>query len=347
MTRRKLVLVTIALATLASLAIVTGCKKTPAEVTTPWPVADKERSVPRPAESARWPFTGKKATDSAALARRPLSVKIENSPAARPQTGIGSADVVYESIAEGGVTRFNCIFHSVLPERVGPVRSARLSDIWIVPQYQGLFFFSGGSSSVNAAIRNGNLPNLSEDVGVTKPYIRDRSKRAPHNLFLETAKAHSTARERGYETTATPVALQFENRSDDSTPTVTEIDIPFSQANRVRWVYQNGQYLRYNNGAVHNDAALGKQVTADNVVVMWAKYTVASHDVVGSTTYNIDLGSKNRVSVFHGGQRYDGTWTGSKDAPPKFTDAEGRPIKLAQGRTWFQVIPLDGTITMK
>ncbi len=346
MTRRKLLIAAVALAVLAPI-VLTGCKKTPAEVTTPWPTADRERTVPRPAEAARWPFTGKKATDPATLSRRPLSVKIENSAASRPQTGIGSADVVYESIAEGGVTRFNCIFHSELPARVGPVRSARLSDIWIVPQYQGLFFFSGASSSVNAAIRNANLPNLSEDAGVTKPYVRDRSRRAPHNLFLETAKAHATAQERGYETTVIPTGLQFVNRTEESTPTVTEIDIPFSQANRVRWVYQNGQYLRFNNGAAHNDAATGKQVTADNVVVMWAKYTVASRDVRGSVTYNIDLGSKNRVSIFRGGQRFDGTWTGSPDAPPKFTDAEGRPIKLVQGRTWFQVIPLDGAITMK
>ncbi len=80
---------------------------------------------------------------------------------------------------------------------------------------------------------------------------------------------------------------------------------------------------------------------------MWVKYKVAARDMVGSVTYDVTLGGKGRATVFRNGQRYDGTWQANRDAPPRFVDKEGKPIKLSTGRTWFQVIPLDGKITMK
>ena len=335
------------LALLAVSVLIGGCTQQPVQdVTTPWPVADKERTVPKPAEPPRWPYTGKKASSEKATHKRPLSIKIENSKSARPQTGLNSADVVYETIAEGGITRFNCIFHSKVPDVVGPVRSARLSDLWIVPQYDALFFFSGASASVEGAVNRDKLPNLSQDAGVSAPYSRSSARPAPHNLYLDTDEAYRTAKSRGYKITADLDPLQFERRKPDGEPTVTEISVPFSNYNRVRWVYDDGVYRRFNDGVAHRDAATNKQVTARNVVVMWAKYEVASRDMVGSTTYRIVLGGKGRVSIFRDGQRFDGTWTADRDAPPKFKDSDGRPIKLGQGRTWFQVIPLDGKITM-
>jgi hypothetical protein len=281
------------------------------------------------------------------MKKRPLSIKIENSPAARPQTGIGSADVVYETVSEGGITRFNCIFHSKLPKRVGPVRSARLSDLWVVPQYDGLFFFSGASNSVDSRVRQAKLPNLSQDVGVSAPYSRSSARSAPHNLYLDTAKAYKAAEARKFKLTSKPRPLQFELRSAEATEPITEITIPFSQSNTVRWVYKDGKYLRFNNGAAHKDEGLGKQVTADNVVVLWAKHTAARRDKVGSTTYDITLGGKGRVSVFRNGSRFDGTWSADRKSPPRFKDSKGRPIKLTVGRTWFQVIAADRSITMK
>ena len=82
-------------------------------------------------------------------------------------------------------------------------------------------------------------------------------------------------------------------------------------------------------------------------MVLWAKYEAARRDKVGSTTYRVNLGGKGRVSIFRDGQRLDGTWVAGRNAPPKFKDSEGRPIRLGQGRTWFQVLPLNGSITMK
>jgi hypothetical protein len=335
---------------LAVSLLLTGCAtKRPAEVTSAWPIAASERVVPRPPEPVLWPLSGRIAPDAQAITRRPLSVKIENSPAARPQTGLNSADVVYESVAEGGITRFNAIFQSQVPRTVGPVRSARLSDIWIVPQYHALFVFSGASYQVNKAVRAAGLPNLSQDAGVSVPYSRSSSRSAPHNLFLNTKRAYAEAAKRGMSVTEDVPKLQFSPRTSAQATTITVVSIPFSYANKVTWTYKPAakQYFRVNDGAKHLDAATNKQIAASNVVVLWARHMSSSRDKLGSTTYDINLGGSGRASVFRNGQRFDGTWTADNTAPPRFTAADGRPIKLAPGNTWFQVIPLNVSITMK
>ena len=347
MVRSRSVIVMLAFVCVLSV-VASGCSKPPS-VTSSWPVANEERTVSQPPEPLRWPLTGLSAPDQAAISRRPLCVKIENSPQARPQTGLNSADVVYESVTEGGITRFNCIFQSNVPKSVGPVRSARLSDTWIVPQYNALFFFSGSSTSVNRAIKSAKLSNLSEDAGISAPYFRSSQRSAPHNLFLDIKKAYAEAVKRGKPVSVRVPRLQHVARSAESSNAITSVTIPFSQANTAQWTYDSGRkvYLRRNNGAVHSDAATGKQVASKNVVVMWAKYTAVSRDKVGSTTYSINLGGSGRVSVFRDGKRYDGTWSATRTAPPRFKDSKGQTIRLAPGNTWFQVVSVSTNISMK
>lgn len=348
--RSRRIRLVLALVILASAASLVSCKRVVQEVKSIWPKAERERTVPKPADPLRWPYTGADVTDASAATRRPLSIKVENSPASRPQEGLSYADVVYETITEGGITRFNAIYHSQIPDRVVPVRSARLSDLWIVPQYDGLFFFSGASSTVNARVNaNKQIPNLSEDAGISYPYARSEQRRAPHNLILDTVKAYEEAKRRGHSVNAKLEPLQFERRGVDVTLTASQVDIPFSQANRVRWTYDSvsGRYLRENNGAKHVDKATGEQLAADNVVVLWARYTRQSRDKVGSTTYDITLGGTGRATIFREGMKLDCTWEATKDAPPRFKDANGRAVRLVEGQTWFQVIPLDGNISIK
>ncbi len=347
MVRSRGVIVAIAALCVACLTV-SGCTSKP-EVTSAWPVANAERTVPKPPEPLRWPLTGLPAPDQDAVTKRPLSIKIENSPQARPQSGLNSADVVYETVTEGGITRFNCVFQSTVPKLVGPVRSARLSDTWIVPQYNALFFYSGASNSVNSAVKGAKLPNLSQDAGVAAPYSRSSQRSAPHNLYLDTKKAYAEAVKRGMPVSVKVPRLQHAQKSAETSNVVSSVTIPFSTANTAEWTYDSNRkvYLRKNNGRVHTDGATSKQVAARNVVVMWAKYTTASHDKVGSTTYRIELGGSGRASVFRDGKRYDGTWTATRTSPPRFKASNGEAIRLAPGNTWLQVVSLNTNISMK
>lgn len=315
-----------------------------------WPRASAERVVARPPSAPRWPLTGMAAPDVESTTRRIVSVKIENSPAARPQTALNQADVVYESLAEGGITRFNALFHSQDPKDIGPVRSARLSDTWIVPQYGAVFFFSGASSFVTGRLRSAGLPLLSEDAGVTRPFYRSSSRSAPHNLFLKGDLTRPEAADRGLAATQTVRPFSFDYRRPDATPTVTSIFIPFSPANRVQWTYDAGrrEYLRENNGKVHHDAATGAQVATKNVVVIWAVMRAAGpSDKAGNNTFDIVLGGKNRVSVFRDGVRFDGMWYADAKSPPVFKSSDGKAIRLAPGPSWFEVIPTSVNITLR
>lgn len=345
---RRITLLVLALALVLGGAA--GCKRSADEVVATWPEASSERTVPKPVEPPRWPLTGLEAPSEEAVAQRVVSVKIENSPDARPHTNIQLADVVYESVTEGGITRFNALYHSQAPDELGPVRSARLSDLYIVPQYHALFAFSGASPSVNAAINAAGLENLSQDAGVSAPYRRSSQRSAPHNLYGSVPEMRAEAGRRGMAATASITGLAFERRaSAETTPTITQVTIPFSNANTVVWTYDAASktYLRVNNGRPFQDIGTGAQVSATNVVVLWAQHNAASSDVTGSTTFDIVLTGNGRASVFRGGQRYDGTWEATKDAPPVFKAADGTQIKLSPGNTWMQVVRTDVNINMQ
>ncbi|HSL57842.1 MAG TPA: DUF3048 domain-containing protein, partial [Acidimicrobiales bacterium] len=139
------------------------------------------------------PLTGLPVDDEAVLARPALVLKIDNAPEARPQAGINQADVVYEELVEG-ISRLAAVFHSTDADPVGPVRSARQSDIDIVAGLnRPMFGFSGANTGVLRAVRNaGNTIDASWDA-LPDLYARDRSRRAPHNLFTNTSQIYGRA----------------------------------------------------------------------------------------------------------------------------------------------------------
>jgi len=337
------------LVALLTLVAVSGCTA-PKVIESAWPKATAERSVPRPAGSVRWPLTGLPAPSPEAITVRVVSVKIENSPAARPQTGLDKADVVYETVTEGGITRFNALFQSQTPPTVGPVRSARPSDFAIVPQYMALFAHCGGDAAVRTELKNRSLFDDMDQFFNPGPYRRDKSRPAPHNLYLNIAQLRVAAvQNRGYEPTATVTGLAFAKTSVVSSPSVTQVTVPFSSSNVVTWKYSaaTGVYARAINGKSHVDKASGKQYTARNVVVLWAltkKYAAAG---ATSQVLEIQLTGTGRATVFRNGQRIDGTWRASATTPPVLRDGSGAVIELAAGNTWFQVIGNDQNISMK
>jgi hypothetical protein len=311
----------------------------------PITVEDTSVEVPEPA-SPVFPLTGVQTDDEAATQNRTLSVKIENTPDARPQTGLSSADVVYETVAEGGITRFNCLFQSQVPQEVGPVRSARLSDLSIVPQYDALFFFSGANPYVVDQIAAAGLPNMSHGAA-SSLYYRVDYRVMPHNLYLNLSSAHTLAPELGFAATVdSPHSLKFSDgetlEGRDGFPSATEITVPLSDFYIANWAWDasSGRYLRSMDGPTI-DAATGEQVGATNVVVLWTNYTISPDGL----TFLIDLNGTGAAALFIDGKRIDGSWESDGSTPPRFKDAAGNPILLKPGTTWFEVIDQNTTIS--
>ncbi|MCL2530266.1 MAG: DUF3048 domain-containing protein [Coriobacteriia bacterium] len=295
------------------------------------------------------------------MGARPLCVKIENSRESRPQFGISRADVVYESISEGGITRFNCIFQSTLPEDVGPVRSARNSDISIVPQYQGIMIYSGANPVVMYQMGIAGLPVLTEGAS---GFHRVDFMSAPHNLFYYLPGGYADAGGMGIPMILSdPPTFEFLPTSGGShgvggAPTgattsssdaaaqaanppaapVSKLVVPFSDFFSAEWTWtgegSDGRWMRFMDGPTI-DGIDEEQIGATNVVVLWAPHTP---DAAGGTTWEIALNGSGRASIFTQGGRIDGNWHTDGTTPPRFYDDNGAAIRLTPGNTWFQVL---------
>lgn len=315
-----------------------------------WPKAMSERVVPRPPAPPKWPLTGLDAPDEAATRTRVVSVKIENSPAARPQSGLDQADIIYETVTEGGITRFNALFQSKAPVLVGPVRSARLSDTYIVPQYHALFAHCGGDGALRAELTDKSRFDDLDQFFNPAAYWRGGGRSAPHNLMTDITKVRKQGTQaRGYAAELAITGLAFKKAPPSGAATCTQVTVPFSQGNSVTWVYDavGGTYARSINGKPHADRESKRQYTAANVVVLWAKVRGVKTTKWGGAVLEIQLNGSGRASVFRDGVRIDGTWSTAGKEPPVFKAADGTTIKLAPGVTWFQVIANDQNISFK
>jgi hypothetical protein len=332
-----------------ALLAMAGCSGRDATLSTTWPRADSERVVPLPPTPPRWPLTGLDAPSRDALAARIVAVKIENSPAARPQSGLDKADVVYETLTEGGITRFIALFQSSAPAIVGPVRSARASDLWVVQQYRAVFAHVGGERALLDEFRRLKLDDLDQYFNPA-PYWRTTDRPAPHNVYTDISKLRSHAVVRGMSATQTVTALRFDRAPVTATPTVSAVSIPFDTANVVEWRYDAATrtFVRFINGQPHVDKASGQQYRAENVVVMWARTQPRTHvDANGVRSLDIILGGTGQATVLRAGVRAEGTWEAGADAPPAMKAADGRPIGLSPGRTWFEVVALSTNIAIR
>ncbi|HJR24090.1 MAG TPA: DUF3048 domain-containing protein [Acidimicrobiales bacterium] len=295
------------------------------------------------------PLTGLPVSDPGAAARPALVVKIDNvEPKARPQAGINQADVVYEERVEGSVTRLFTVFHSTDVGPVGPVRSARTSDIPLVSQLNRPFFaWSGANIPFTQRIRAANL----EDVGVdraTGEYERDRGRPAPSNLMLR-----STAAIRSRESSGGPPAPIFTYRAAGQQPAhleaVAAVQVSYgslagSAPVDYRW---NGEgWARSQKGTPHVDSA-GVQVAPPNVIIQFVNYVGSDIvDQFGKPIPEAQTVGEGEVWVLTAGGLVRGTWRKpSLEAVTTYTDVDGNPIGLTPGRTWV-ALPMPGGATV-
>ncbi len=297
------------------------------------------------------PLTGLAVSDPAVLQRRPLVVKVSNAPPlVRPQAGIGEADLVYEHYAEGGLTRFSAIYYGQAPERVGSIRSARLIDYELVPMYQGMLAFSGASIGVEDKLNTSDFADrLFKGVLFGLPYYwRDESIEVPHNMFTNTDALWQLATEQGINQPPNLHGMVFHpDPPTGSVGAVNMIDLRY-RATRVRWEYDaaSGLYRRFADGEGHFDANTLQQITAANVVVIYADHTftdIVESEFQGNVSYSIEikLWFEGNAILFRDGQRYDARWI----RPTRYDlmalrTNDGQFLYLKPGNTWFQVIRL-------
>ena len=265
-----------------------------------------------------------------------LAVKIDNVDAARPQRNIERADIVYEEQVEGELTRLIAVFHSDLPQVVGPVRSVRTSDIDILSALgTPLLAASGANAGVLSVVAEADVVNVNA-IEAGGAYFRDTSRRAPHNLYARSADLFAAAAGRG----GLPPA-QFRYRPAGAAPTggtsSTGTIVEFGSATiEYRWSSADHGWARRQNGTVHVTAG-GEVLTPANVVVMTVEYTPSSVDARSPHAHTVGSGP---VTVLTAGRAIDGTWhRASATDPITLTDGGGQPILLTPGQTFVELEP--------
>ncbi len=296
------------------------------------------------------PLTGMFVSDPSALGRRPLAIKVANTPEVRPQAGLAWADLIFEHYAEGGLTRLTAIFYGQAPEYVGSVRSGRLIDMEMAQMYDAIVVSAGYSHGVTQIMMDQpwRQRNVSIPFGYYEPYlfrIEDGTHFAPHNLFANPAEVWDLSDERGFNQVPdlTP-GMTFDQVVPVGGSPASVVHIQYLSSN-VRWLYdaETGLYAREQDGVAHEDELTEEQLTAANVVVVTAQHvpTDIVEDELGNLSVEIRIWGEGEVSIFRDGQRFDGLWhRDDRESMLTFTDTSGNVIPLKPGNTWFQVIPL-------
>lgn len=336
----------LACAAACALCVMTvACTTGPPTLQSAWPVASVEATVAPPADALRYPLTGLSATDEIAVARRPLCVQVADSGAPSALTGVQTADVVYETADSGTHTQLACLFQSRVPRQVAPVGAGGMPDLWIVPQYGAALFSTGAPATLSASIVHAGLLNLSQDTTAQSLYSRGRGK----DVVLDGQASRDALITDRLDVASQPERLRFSASVEGSSAPISQVSIPFSANDVVGWTYdvKHGVYRRLENRVVRTDAATRKGIVATNVVVMWAHYTPLDPDIAGGGGFDVTLGGSGQVSVFRGGQRFDGKWKADGQSPPRFVAENGSAIPLAPGNTWVEAIPLSTNITLR
>lgn len=276
-----------------------------------------------------------------ALAARPVTgIMIENSTAARPQSGLHEAGVIFEAIAEGGITRFLCLYQEGRPGYVGPVRSLRPYYLDFLMPFDGAIAHVGGSPDALSQVRSPGNKDLDQFFNAGS-YWRVSSRAAPHNMYTNFERLDALNQAKGY----TSSKVSSWPRKDDSklaTPTARTIDFNISNgaAYRVQYSYDpaTNTYHRTLGGAPHHSTSSeadrgGKILTPKVVIAIITSYSTAGkYSVYGVT-------GSGAMLVFQDGGVTAGTWTkDSRNAQYVFKDSAGAPLKLNTGQTWVTML---------
>lgn len=292
-----------------------------------------------------WPLRGTSADGTEAL-RRPIMVKVPNDRAARPQAGLAAADLILEIPVEGGITRLAVIFHSEEPDLVGPVRSARGTDVDEAARLGAILVHVGASQAVarevSDAARGGAFVQVDE-FEHPAAFERTSDRVAPYNAYTSAGPIREAAGASGADRVSVP-ALEFGDAPAEGEPGLSLL-IPFGDPPDVRYEYDAsiGAYHRLHGGQPTTDAALGLEVLPENVVVIATDVTEipGTADAAGAPSFEYRGTGSGDVIVLRDGRRYEGTWTRDGSGMYRFADAADTPIRLKPGLTWIHIVPAE------
>lgn len=304
--------------------------------------------------------------------RRPLGVMIENHTEARPQSGLTSADIIYEAVAEGGITRFLAIFYCQDAKYIGPIRSARIYFVDLISEYGNypLYAHVGGANTPGPADALGEIRRMGwknyndlDQFGISFPYYWQDYERLPgrateHTMYSSTSKLWEFAKnkrklsnvdEENNRWDENFVLWQFKEDAPANNP-LTKISFGFWENQSeyaVEWVYdkKNNSFKRYNGGRPHLDKNNNQQIEAKNVVVVFMTESVANDGYEKGQHLLYQTTGQGKTIVFQDGKAIEGKWI-KKDrfSRMKFYNDKGQEISFNRGQIFIEILPLGNKV---
>jgi hypothetical protein len=328
------VLLVALIASAATTALYFATKK---QNNTPQQTVSKTPEPAKPAPKYYSPLTGNEVKDQAAATQAATAIMIENSPDARPQSGLKDSGVVFEAIAEGGITRFLVLYQQEKPALVGPVRSVRMYYVDWLAAFNASVAHVGGSAAALAEVRNGQYRDIDQFFN-PNTYWRANDRYAPHNVYTNFERIDALNNQKGF-TSSQFTGFTRKDSTKAETATANSIWVTISGAlYNSSYVYDptTNLYNRSQAGAPHLDREAG-QITPRVVIVMEVPQQRVFEDGYREQLNTIGSG---KATIFQDGTASQVTWTKKSRAEQiTFTDAEGKDVPLARGQTWISAVP--------
>ncbi|MGH2730801.1 MAG: DUF3048 domain-containing protein [Actinomycetota bacterium] len=293
---------------------------------------------PSPTPDPTCPLTGMDPPPEVDPERVAVAVKIEDSPLARPQSGLEDADLVFEEIVEGGITRFMAIYHCNDVKQVGPVRSARFDDPKLAYPFTRVLAFSGGNDIVEKELAARKLFTIDEDDADGGLYRIPPGVLEVHNLFGDTRKLRALAPARLEP--PKPDVFKFGELAEGH-PKARRVTVNFTAGNTIEYRWEGKSWRRYEAGEPFFTEA-GDQIAVPNVLIQEVEvnHSPTIVDSAGNPSPDIRLTGSGRALLFRDGRVVKGKWTIRKElAPPKYTTKDGEPVVFAPGPIWIELVP--------
>jgi hypothetical protein len=293
-------------------------------------------------------LTGLPVADSSVNQRPVTGVMIENSLDARPQSGLGDAGVVFEAVAEGGVTRFLALYQDTMPTNVGPIRSARPYYVQWAMGFDAAYAHVGGSPDALNDITAWGVHDMNQFYNGAY-YHRVSNRAAPHNVYTGIDTLNQLEAKKGYTSTYTGFTRGKEAAA--ATPTATSIDFHLSGVYYdPHYAYNatTNSYDRSEYNTPHVDANSGKQLSPKVAIAIVVPLARGDLDSSGAYYSNYNVIGSGAAYIFQNGTIVNGTWNKPGNSSPlTFTDASGQPIPLNPGQTWITAVSATNQVSYK
>lgn len=285
------------------------------------------------------PFTGEKVSEEVTM--RPVVATINNHPDARPQSGIASADIVYEMLAEGDVTRFLALFQSEIPSNIGPIRSARSYFIDVAKGLDAFYIAHGYSPEAHTMLKNKVVDNINGMHYDGSIFKRSKDRVAPHNSYISGENVEVAAEKVGASLLYNnKVSYNFLEEEDivNTGLDANEVNVNYSSNKRFNSSYEynpeSKTYIRKSAGVQTVDYITGDPVELSNILVFEMTHTVIDRE----GRRDIDITSGGAAYVFQEGNMRQVLWE-NDNGLLKAVEVDGTEVKLVPGKTWIHFVP--------